>query len=124
MSPIFHHNSTSLSLYHHSSLIITSIPVTVSFKRPNGILLDSDDFVFSNCYQVNSFTLSPSAACCVRLSPSPTQSLCNIMFPPAIIHMAIQYAVAFVNNAVAIKSFAVFNYTSSGCLLFLRLLPF
>lgn len=37
---------------------------------------------------------------------------------PAVIHMAIQYAVAFVNNAVAIKSFAMFNYTSFGCVLF------
>lgn len=51
---------------------------------------------------------------CVFLSP--TLSICNIMLPPQLLTW--RYSVWWpLNNAVAIKSFAVFNYTCFGCLL-------
>lgn len=74
--------------------------------------------VFSNHYQGNSFMPSLSTACCVRLKKKPTLVSLQHYVSPAVIHMAIQYAVAFVNNVVAIKIFAMFNYASFGCLLF------
>lgn len=71
--------------------------------------------VFSNRYRGNSSMPQPAVLDFKKKTHA--VSLQHYV-SPAVIHTAIQCAVAFVNNAVAIKSFAMFNYTSVGCLLF------